>query len=93
MRRFVKNSEVVARRIAGETILVPVTGKLADMRRLFSLNETAEFLWNLLERPLGVEDAAESLAREYGVERAQAADDAGALLGELHAAGLVSASE
>jgi hypothetical protein len=41
--------EIVRREIAGETILVPVRGRTADMRRIFSLNPTAAFLWQRLD--------------------------------------------
>ena len=41
--------EIVRREIAGETILVPVRGRTADMRRIFSLNSTAAFLWRRLD--------------------------------------------
>ena len=46
--------EVVCREIAGETILVPVRGRAADMRRMYSLNPTAAFVWARIDgtRPL-----------------------------------------
>ena len=38
--RFVRNPDLVTREIAGETLLVPVTGKLANLADMFSLNKT-----------------------------------------------------
>ena len=41
--------EIVRREIAGETILVPVRGQAADMRRMYSLNPTAAFVWTRID--------------------------------------------
>ena len=46
---FIKNEEVISRKIAGETILVPVRGRLADMRRIFTLNPVAEYIWHRID--------------------------------------------
>ena len=66
--------EVVRREIAGETILVPVRGKAADMRRMYSLNPTAAFIWARLDgvRPLGtiVDELLESFAGDPTTARA-----------------------
>ena len=51
--------EIVRREIAGETILVPVRGRTADMRRIFSLNPTAAFIWQRLD---GKRNVSELLA-------------------------------
>jgi hypothetical protein len=48
-KSFRKKEEIVHRSIAGEIILVPVKGKLADMQRIFTLNPVADFIWNNID--------------------------------------------
>jgi len=48
-QRFKKRGEIVSRKIAGETILVPIRGRLADMQRIFSLNPVAECIWEQID--------------------------------------------
>lgn len=53
---FKKPEEIVSRKVAGETLLVPIAGKLADMQRIFALNGVAEHIWEKLDgtKTLGV---------------------------------------
>ena len=37
---YKKTQEIIDRRVAGETILVPLRGKLVDMQQLFALNRS-----------------------------------------------------
>jgi hypothetical protein len=48
-RVFRKREEVVSREIAGETILVPIRGKLVDMERIFSVNPVGAHVWQVAE--------------------------------------------
>jgi hypothetical protein len=52
--------EVVARTVAGETLLVPVRRGVALCDRIFILNRTAAFLWLLLD---GTRDRTELATR------------------------------
>ena len=53
-RKIVRNNDIVSRNIAGETILVPIRGNLADMQNIFTLNKIGAFIWERLDgkRPL-----------------------------------------
>jgi hypothetical protein len=59
--------EIVRREIAGETILVPVRGRTADMRRIFSLNPTAAFLWDRIDGSRSVAGLLAELSAEFDV--------------------------
>jgi len=69
---------VIARRVAGETVLVPLAARAADPEfksaRLFVLNETGEYLWSLLDSPRTSHELAQNLTLEFetAVGRAQA---------------------
>ncbi|MEW6584087.1 MAG: PqqD family protein [Nitrospirota bacterium] len=64
---YVKNDAVISRKIAGETILVPVRGKLADMRRIFTLNPVAEFIWNLIDGKNNIQNIADNIVSAFDV--------------------------
>jgi hypothetical protein len=64
---FVKNEEVVSRKIAGEIILVPVRGKLADMRRIFTLNPVADHIWNRIDGKSSIQTIGNSIVSAFDI--------------------------
>jgi len=80
---------VVARVIAGETLIVPVRAKVGDMASIYSFNGTGSLIWKLLESPKTLAELAMAVAQEYEVEPAQAAQDVTEFVGEMKAVGLV----
>ena len=65
---FNKKDEIVSRKIAGETILVPIRGKLADMQKIFSLNPVAEYIWKQLDGKKLLGDIRAMLLERYDVD-------------------------
>ncbi len=65
---FSKNGEIVTRTIGGETLLVPIRGKLADMQRIFSMNTVGETIWLQLDgkKPLG--EIRDEILKAYAAE-------------------------
>lgn len=80
---------IVARRLGEETLLVPVKGNLADMRQVFTLNATAEAVWQALAAPLDLDGIVARLCEAFHVEEATARADAQELLEQMSARGLV----
>jgi hypothetical protein len=83
----------VTRRIAGECLLVPLKGELADLQRVFALNPVAERVWELLgssERSL--RELSESVAASFTVERETAERDLTEFLAQLEREGLVESA-
>lgn len=72
---FVKNEEVISRKIAGEIILVPVRGKLADMRRIFALNPVAEYIWREIDGENSVETIGSTIVSAFAVDSKSAEED------------------
>lgn len=64
-KRLVRSPDVVARQIAGEHILVPISQTGADLQKVYMLNETAGAIWGLLARPLTREELVEALEEQY----------------------------
>lgn len=90
MTVFQKADNVVCRVIAGETLLVPVQGSLADMRRLFVLEGCGAEVWELLDGRRRTGEIRDELARRYDVPAAEAGVDLMALLNDLRQAGLIT---
>jgi hypothetical protein len=80
---------VVARVVAGETLIVPIRGKVGDLASIYSFNGTGTLVWKLLESPKTVAQLAASVAKEYEVDSAQAERDVASFVGEMKAVGLV----
>ncbi len=74
-QRFERDPAIVTRRIAAEVVLVPVRSSTAAMGAIFTLNDTAAFVWNRLDQPATIADLTAALVDEYEVDLAQAHDD------------------
>jgi hypothetical protein len=86
---LVRSQSVVARVVAGETLIVPVRAKVGDLASIYSLNGTGSLIWKLLELPRPVSQLAAAVAQAYEVELAQAEQDVATFVSELRSVGLV----
>lgn len=77
------------RRIAGETLLVPVAGRLADLQRLFVLEGAGEFIWDNLDGARSLDEIRDSLVGRFDVSLAQAEQDLQDFVARLREAGLI----
>jgi hypothetical protein len=84
-----RSRQVVDRRIAGETFLVPVRGKLADLKGIFALNPTAAFVWERLDGRTGPGDIARALSEGFDVDAATALADTEELLHQFREQGFL----
>ena len=46
--KFIRSQSVVARVVAGETLIVPIRGKVGDLASIYSFNGTGTLIWKLL---------------------------------------------
>lgn len=86
---FVRSQSVVARVVAGETLIVPVRAKVGDLASIYSFNGTGTLIWKLLDAPRTVAELAIAVAEEYDVDREQAEHDVADFVGEMKSVGLV----
>jgi hypothetical protein len=77
---------VIARTIAGETILVPVRRRAQEMG-LFTLNAVGTFVWERLDGQRPLAGIASEVAEAFLVDRARAAEDVVAFASELERTG------
>ena len=86
---FIRSQSVVARVVAGETLIVPVRAKVGDLASIYSFNGTGSLIWKLLESPRSVAQLAAAVAQEYEVDPAQAEQDVTSFVSEMKVVGLV----
>jgi hypothetical protein len=86
---FRKKDDIVTRLIAGETLLVPIYGELANMEKIFSLDPVAAFIWEQLDGKKRLKDIRDGLLDAFDVEKEQAETDILEFVGELLEAGLI----
>jgi len=79
----------VTREIAGETLIVPVTGRAMDLESIYVLNPVASRIWELLRSPTTADRIAGVVAGEFAVTPEHAAGDVAEFLELLSARGLI----
>ena len=80
---YQKDPSVVFRQIAGEAILVPIRRNVGDLESIYTLNETAARVWELIDGERSVRAILDEIVAEYQVERDEAARDLRELLAGL----------
>lgn len=91
-RMFVRSRTVVSRNVAGETLIVPIRGKVGDLASIYSFNGTASLIWRMIEEPRTVSELSRAVEEEYEVAAEQSQNDVTQFLKELLAVELVEAS-
>jgi len=86
---YSKNSDVVFRRIADEYLLIPVRQRAVDLKSIYTLNDAAAFIWELIDGKRTVSQMTDRLAKEFEVEAPQAGSDVAGLLSHLEALGFI----
>ncbi len=80
------------RRIADETLLVPTSGELAHLQRIFVLDPVGEFVWKLLDGTRDFEAIFLGVADEFDVSESEAKADIEEYVDALRQAGLITDS-
>jgi hypothetical protein len=89
---YLRQPDIVVRRIAGDAILVPVRGELARMERIFVLDEVGEHIWEALDGRRTARELVESIVGSFEVGEEVARADLAEFVAELADAGLITAS-
>lgn len=84
-----KRSDVLTRQIAGEAIIVPIRGRLADMQNIFAVNVVAEFIWERMDGKRTLDQIAGEVAQHFEVAEDVARSDVAEFVDELSRAGLI----
>ena len=85
-----RRDDVMARNIAGEGLLIPVRGELADLQRVFAVNPVAEAVWNLLDGKRTLAEISRQIEVRFEVTAEAAFADLKAFVVKLRELGLVT---
>lgn len=89
---YSKNPDIIFRNIAGEFILVPVRNKAVDLKSVYTLNETAAFIWGIIDGATGLSKIQDKVSEEFEVEISQARADVSEIVSQLEAMSLIQKS-
>jgi len=68
-------SKFVTRAVGDELIIVPLSGNVAQMNELFTLNETAKLIWENLDQNASLESMQTLLTETFDVDKTTALND------------------
>lgn len=91
-KRFVKRTDLVTRRIAGETIIVPVRAHAAELDSIYNLDELGSLIWGLIDGRNRVDKIMEAVCGVYAVGPEEAARDLVEFLASLEVEDLIRSS-
>jgi hypothetical protein len=86
---FSKEDNCVTREIAGETIIVPIKGRVGDLDSIYTLNEVGTLIWQLIDGQRNIGEIVQSVRQAYAVEGEEVTRDTFDFLGSLEKAGLI----
>jgi hypothetical protein len=90
--RFVRTRSVVSRTVAGETLIVPIRGKVGDLASIYSFNEVGSLIWRLLDTPRQLSELVSAVEQAYEVRMDRAEQDVLLFLEDMLKADLVEAT-
>jgi hypothetical protein len=74
-KTYQKDVSIVSRRIADEVILIPVQRKVEEVESLFTLNEVAARIWELLDGQRSLSAVRDAIVQEFDVDEKEAKED------------------
>ena len=86
-RCYEKDPSIVHRNIAGEAILVPIRSHVADLESIYTLDEVAARIWELIDGQRKVEEIRDAIVEEYAVSPDVAEADLVEFIQQLEAIG------
>jgi hypothetical protein len=72
---YKKSDSIVSRKIADEFILVPIRQNVGDLESIYTLNETAARIWELIDGGTEVRKIKEKIIEEFEVTPDEAEKD------------------
>lgn len=82
-------NNIVTRKVMDETLLVPISGEIASMDEIYTLNDTGAFIWQALDGIRTLADIGRQLEQEYDAPPEVIQADMLEIMGGLAEAGLV----
>jgi hypothetical protein len=86
---YSRNPDIIFRKIADEFILVPIRQKAVDLKSVYTLNQTAAFLWQAIDNTQSVSQITDKFTAEFEVDPRQAQADVAEILSQLESLSLI----
>ncbi len=80
---FQRNPDFIARKIGGETVLIPLQKKIYDISSIYNLNELASLIWERLDGARSLQDIQDELTNVYDVSAEKVSEDLKILVEQL----------
>ena len=84
-----RSADFLLRDVAGTLVVVPVGAAVAAFPGMITLNETAAYIWDLLEQEQTVDALVEAMAARYDAPTEKIREDVEALVERLKSVGAV----
>ncbi len=82
---FIPSEDVVAREIEDEMLIIPLASGIGDLdEELYSLNPTAQVIWQSLDGKNTLQDIIELLLKRFDTTKEALEEDVPGLLKELY---------
>lgn len=76
-------SKFVARQVSDELVIVPLSGNVAQMNELFTLNETGKFIWENAIDNTTTESLAKLMIEAFDIDNTTATRDIEKFLSQM----------
>lgn len=87
---FLKDINIVSRKIADEIILVPIRQNVGDLNSIYTLNEVGVRIWELIDGQRKIKKIKEILVKEFEVSAQEAEKDLIEYLQQLEKVGAIT---
>jgi hypothetical protein len=87
--KYRKTEKIVSRRIGDEQFLVPLSGRLDELQKIFILNPVADLIWQQLNGQRTLADILAAITDNFAVSKDQAGANLGEFIAQLQAEGLI----
>ena len=87
---FIKHAAIVERKIGDEFILVPIRQRAGEVESIYTLNEVAARVWELIDGRRRAAAIRDTIVAEFEVGPEEAEADVLAFLGQLQQVGAVN---
>ena len=74
-RCFTKDPSIVFRKVAGEFILVPIKQKASEVESIYTMNDVASRIWELIDGKRSLNDIKTMIIKEFEVSSEEAEKD------------------
>lgn len=82
-RVFQHTENLVVKEIGDEKVLIPLRSNVADMEQIYTLNETAAFIWEKMDGNSNLDEIIRNLVEEYDVDYETARADVEDFVNEM----------